>query len=100
MCSLTRWTGDPSNEIGQWDQDLEKHVVELSTRMCQSMEYLLQDDMDLYGPASTVFTLRTAYEALKLYRPRTEEHIKWCREIMEGLRMEGLAFAACYFDTT
>ncbi|KAK2755517.1 hypothetical protein FQN54_006457 [Arachnomyces sp. PD_36] len=36
--------------------------VKLSRKICSSMEYLMQDEMKLFGPASTFFPLQTAYQ--------------------------------------
>ncbi|KAK2798628.1 hypothetical protein FQN50_008786 [Emmonsiellopsis sp. PD_5] len=42
---------------------VEEKVLRLSSLICSSMEYLMQDGMKLYGPASTFLPLRTAYHA-------------------------------------
>lgn len=97
--SLTSCFEDPTDHVQHCARDYEKNVVDLSTRICQSMGYLMQDEMNLYGPASTLFPLRTAFKALKPHVPRSSELVDWCQEIMECLRAKGLAFAACYFNS-
>lgn len=73
-------------------------IEELSTMICQSMDYLMQEKMKLYGPASTFFPLKTAYRAFKLGTPQTSEHIDWCRKIIERLVSKGLKIIVTFFE--
>jgi hypothetical protein len=60
---------DRSNYIPQDD------VIELSTLICRSMQYLIQDSMKLYGPASTSLPLWTAKSAFKAAESRCQNHL-------------------------
>jgi hypothetical protein len=42
------------------------------------MEYVMQDEMRLYGPVSTFFPFKIAYETFKLDRSRNKEQLDWC----------------------
>ncbi|KAF7118791.1 hypothetical protein CNMCM5793_008416 [Aspergillus hiratsukae] len=43
----------------------QNQVLTLSKRICHSMEYLLQDDLQFFGPASTVFPLKVVYDCFR-----------------------------------
>lgn len=63
------------------------HAVQtMSQQICQSMEYLLQDEMKLFGPASTVLLLQVAYEVIRMNRSAQEP----IREIIHRLDRKGL----------
>jgi hypothetical protein len=64
---------DRSNYIPQDD------VIELSTLICRSMQYLIQDSMKLYGPASTSLPLWTAKSAFKAAGSRCRDRLNWCQ---------------------
>lgn len=65
-------------------------IFELSTKICQSMEYQLQDEMKLYGPASILFPLRTARETFELDAVQHREQIIWCQGFSDQLRSKGI----------
>ncbi|KAL1963109.1 hypothetical protein VTN77DRAFT_8652 [Rasamsonia byssochlamydoides] len=68
---------------------IQDHILALSKQICHSMEYLMQDEMKLFGPASTLFPLKTAYERFKLDGPRQQEHVAWCESIIRQLVAKG-----------
>jgi hypothetical protein len=67
-----------------------EYISELSTKICQSMEYQLQDEMRLYGPASVLFPLRTAREIFDVDMHRNHQQIGWCQRIEDQLRIKGI----------
>ncbi len=69
---------------------LQENIVELATMICQSMEYSMQNQMRLYGKASTMFPLSTAYDTFKMYAKQTQEKLAWCEGIMDQLVLNGL----------
>ncbi|KAH6628048.1 hypothetical protein F5144DRAFT_577845 [Chaetomium tenue] len=64
----------------------------LSVMICQSVEYLMQDRMKLFGPQSVPMPLHTAYEAFEAGGSRSREELSWCREILKDLKNRGYAF--------
>lgn len=69
---------------------LDELISELSILICQSMEFCLQDNMALYGPASTLYPLQIAYQNLKASpeHKKTVAYIEWVVErlVAKGLR--------------
>ncbi|KAK2791436.1 hypothetical protein FQN52_004870 [Onygenales sp. PD_12] len=45
---------------------VQEKVLRLSSLICSSMEYLMQDGMKLFGPASTFLPLQTAYHSFSM----------------------------------
>ncbi|EPE28338.1 hypothetical protein GLAREA_09458 [Glarea lozoyensis ATCC 20868] len=71
----------------------EDYVFKLSTKICQSMEYQLQDEMKLYGPASVLFPLRIARATFDSDPARHQKEISWCDEFVDQLRSKGIHLA-------
>jgi hypothetical protein len=67
-------------------------AIHLSVMICQSIEYLMQDRMKLFGPTSITLPLHTAYETFEAGGQQTEEEFKWCRGILESIRSRGYVF--------
>jgi hypothetical protein len=61
---------------------LRLDALGLSTKICQSMEYIMQDEMKSYGPASTLFPFKTAYDTFKMGGIQTQGHSEWCQSII------------------
>ncbi|GIK00269.1 hypothetical protein Aspvir_004289 [Aspergillus viridinutans] len=68
----------------------QNQVLTLSKRICHSMEYLLQDELKFFGPASTVFPLKVAYDSFRECGRGQEGYIKFCRSIVSRLDAKGL----------
>jgi hypothetical protein len=68
----------------------EDYIFELSTKICQSMEYQLQDEMKLYGPASIIFPLRIARATFDSDLAHHQEEIAWCDGFVNQLRNKGI----------
>ncbi|TAQ91390.1 hypothetical protein B7494_g312 [Chlorociboria aeruginascens] len=77
-------------------KSLKDDSIELATRICQSMEYTMQDEMKLYGLASTLFPLSTAHDTFKFYGKETEEQLAWCQGIIANLARGGLYLAPLF----
>ncbi|KAK4170500.1 hypothetical protein QBC43DRAFT_6855 [Cladorrhinum sp. PSN259] len=69
----------------------------LSIMMCQSIEYLMQGDMKLFGPTSVVLPLQTAYETFRAGGDQTKSELDWCREILKDV-FRGYHFLTLFFD--
>lgn len=75
-------------------------IKRLSEKICQSTEYLMQDRMKLFGPASVILPLRTAYEAFEEGRPECKEELDWCKGILANIFSQGHEFVSLFFDTS
>lgn len=74
-----------------------KHIhtykAALAKQICLSMEYLLRDDMGLFGPASTYFPLQVAYETFLENEGVRREDIAYVEGIVPRLVQKGLRSA-------
>ncbi|KAJ4290095.1 hypothetical protein N0V88_006601 [Collariella sp. IMI 366227] len=64
----------------------------LSVMICQSIEYLMQEEMKLFGPTSVILPLRTAYETFKASGVQAIEELAWCKRIVGDIRNRGYGF--------
>ncbi|KAK2738397.1 hypothetical protein FQN57_007074 [Myotisia sp. PD_48] len=67
------WPYHPFND--QAGLPSQARALDLAINICQSMEYLMQDEMKLYGPASTFFPLKTAIECFKVGPLEGKDHL-------------------------
>lgn len=79
-----------SMEPGPWNQLVGQSTHKLATRICQSMEFLLQDEGRLYAEASTLFPLRVAYMIFSQDSIRHQKLLDWCRTIVDHLVFKGV----------
>lgn len=74
-----------------------KHVstykAAFAKQICLSMEYLLQDEMGLFGPASTYFPLQVAYETFLEHGDMRKEEIAFVDGVVLRLVQKGLRSA-------
>ncbi|KAH6854660.1 hypothetical protein B0I37DRAFT_362725 [Chaetomium sp. MPI-CAGE-AT-0009] len=68
----------------------------LSVMICQSIEYLMQDRMKLFGPTSITLPFYTAYETFKVGGSGSREELDWCREILRNTQTRGYGFMPLY----
>jgi hypothetical protein len=68
----------------------------LSVMICQSIEYLMQDRMKLFGPTSMTLPLRTAYETFEDGGHQSKEELSWCKAILRDIRNRGYAFVSFF----
>lgn len=64
-------------------------AVENATNIYRSMDFVLQDEMRIQGPASRIFTARVAYDILKFDGPRSAEKLAGFRPIMHKFERAG-----------
>lgn len=69
----------------------DRKAWELADKVCQSVEYFLQEEMRLFGPASAVFPLRIAYDVLSRDSQRNREGIKRCQGLIDRIRQTGIS---------
>ena len=62
----------------------------LVSQICQSMEYLLQDEMKLFGPASAVLPLQVAYAVATMYPSLYQVELAVITKVIDRLVAKGL----------
>ncbi|CAG8408403.1 unnamed protein product [Penicillium salamii] len=67
----------------------ENHAV----KICCGIEYLVRDDMGLYGPASTLLPLQMAYRVFGMDRLRNATYITFIEGVVRHLVEKGLQCA-------
>ena len=82
LCGIIRW--EATNTI--------------ALNILQSMDYLIQDRMHLYGQASIFFPLKVAHRVFKAQGEQGERQIRQCELVVERLVSKGLLMAATYLD--
>ncbi|KAK7178494.1 C6 zinc finger domain protein [Paraphaeosphaeria sporulosa] len=70
----------------------EKPVATLANMICDSMAYLLQPDMKLYGPASACFTLPTALMVFQSDPGYYSSQLGRCQQILDRFADMGFYF--------
>ena len=73
-------------------------IMRLSTLICQSVEYLMQDDMRLFGPTSAVLPLRVAFDVFRAGELQSVEELEWCEGILEYTVSKGYHFVSMFFE--
>lgn len=71
---------------------VQGYTLALSNQICSSMEYLMQDEMKLFGPASTFSPLKTVYHKFKADESQ-QMIIARCQAIVNQLVAKGLQSA-------
>ncbi len=87
------------DQLGAFHESTAAHFDEaetLSVMICQSIEYLMQDRMKLFGPTSVSLPLRTAYEVFEAGGLQSAENLSWCKDIVADIRNRGYGFVS-YF---
>ncbi|PLB52007.1 hypothetical protein P170DRAFT_352165 [Aspergillus steynii IBT 23096] len=79
--------------------DITSRTLTLSKQICLSMEYLMQDEMKLFGPASTFFPLQVANEKLRAYGPANQEYVDYIEQLVGRLVRKGLRSAPILVPT-
>ncbi|KAH7026791.1 hypothetical protein B0J12DRAFT_704894 [Macrophomina phaseolina] len=68
-----------------FDSVTEISVATLAGRICDSITYLLQPEMKLYGPGSTFFPLFIAFQVFRSERDKYSAQILRCQQITAQL---------------
>ncbi|KAK3363111.1 hypothetical protein B0T25DRAFT_526323 [Lasiosphaeria hispida] len=72
--------------------------LERSIWICQSVEYLLQDELRLFGPTSIALPLRTAYDIFEAGGSETKDELDWCVGIVADLARRGFRWVPLFFE--
>ncbi|KAK6811307.1 hypothetical protein RU639_013162 [Aspergillus parasiticus] len=73
--------------------DIQAQIISFAKNISLSMVYLLQDEMGLFGPASTLFPLHVTYQAYKSLDPRQQVDIAYLENIVDRLDQKGMKSA-------
>ncbi len=87
---------DPEAANGAAKTEHFEEAKSLSVMICQSIEYLMQDKMKLFGPTSVSLPLQTAYEIFEAGGQQSAEELDWCKEILADIHKRGYGFVS-YF---
>lgn len=74
-------------------RNVQEHNETLATQICCSMGYLIQDRFKLYGPASAMLPLQTAYKVFIMDKQKNAPHITFIEECVECLVEKGIRSA-------
>lgn len=72
---------------------LQARKLDLASKICQSMEYLMQKEMKLYGPASTFQPLAIAKKVFRDAGTDGQRQYDWCQQLARLLVKRGLILA-------
>lgn len=72
---------------------IQGHMMVLAEKICLSMDYLMQDGMKLFGPASTFYPLQVAYRAFKMDESEQKENMARVEGVVGWLIKKGLQSA-------
>jgi len=75
-----------------------QEMIQLSTHICQSMAYLMQEEMKLFGPSSILLPLRVAYDTFLAGQAHTAKQLAWCRSFLTDTIESGYRFVPVFFD--
>ena len=79
--------------VGEAQEECNARLSALATKICQCMEYFLQDEMMLFGPAAAMFPLTTAYNVLTGNAEGNKEQIRRCWKFFDRIRDRGFLSA-------
>lgn len=74
-----------------------EEVMRLSRMICQAIEYLMQDEMKLFGPISALLPLRVAFDTFRAGGECSAEELEWCESIFEYIMGRGYHFVPMFF---
>jgi hypothetical protein len=78
--------------------NLLQETRRLAMWICQSAEYVLQDEMKMFGPGSVLLPVRVAHDIFLAGGAETEKQLGWCGSILQNAKSKGYEFVPMYFD--
>ena len=69
-------------------QHVTKQLIEISVRILQSMDFLIQDNMKLYGVASAALPFQTAYDYLEM-TDKEGPCARICKQALDKVAQKG-----------
>ncbi|GKZ29886.1 hypothetical protein AbraIFM66950_006847 [Aspergillus brasiliensis] len=80
-------------------KSVQQSSENMMRRICESMEYLLQEEMKLFGPASTILPLQVAYAVATVNGNHNNEELAVLKKIVNRLDSKGLqSFPTLIFE--
>ncbi|GKZ26046.1 hypothetical protein AbraIFM66951_005084 [Aspergillus brasiliensis] len=80
-------------------ENVQESSEGLMRRICESMEYLLQEEMKLFGPASTILPLQVAYAVVTVNGNQQNAELAVLKKIVDRLVSKGLqSFPTLIFE--
>ncbi|KAL4982528.1 hypothetical protein BDW68DRAFT_195226 [Aspergillus falconensis] len=90
-CGLPHLSLGQSSASGEHGIESVPHIAQnLMSQISQSMEYLLQEEMKLFGPASAVLPLQTAYVVATMDANRHHTELQVLKDVIGRLVRKGL----------
>lgn len=77
-----------------WAQLIGENIYSIARRICNSIEFLLQDEGGLHAEATTLFPLRVVYMVFNLNALRNKEQMDWCQGIVNHLLFKGVKLSS------
>lgn len=71
------------------DQLVTDTCVQMALWIFQSVEFLTQEEMKLYGPTALALPLTVAYRLMKSGLTSDGELMAWCESVVEGIGRKG-----------
>ena len=90
--SAVKGNGQRAFLRGRSDSASEEPVAALAEKICDSMAYIMQPDMRLYGPGSAFFTFPTAVHVFRSEPDRYRLQLLRCEQILDHLATIGFYF--------
>jgi hypothetical protein len=88
------WGSEPfENRALFFSEDSRRNIQAISCKICLGMEYLVQDDMKLFGPASTMLPLEIAYKGLNKEKRTNMRAMVYIERVVDCLAAKGLQSA-------
>ncbi|KAJ6044344.1 hypothetical protein N7499_006848 [Penicillium canescens] len=89
--SFQNWGSQPFKQ-GRFfcSEDSQRNIQSISRKICLGMEYLVQDDMKLFGPASAILPLETAYKVFNKDNQSSMREMMYIERIVDCLVEKGL----------
>lgn len=72
--------------------DYGRSLIESAEMICDSMSYLFQPELKLYGPGSAIFTLSTAIKTLESDEKACKFQLSRCQKELDRLASVGISF--------
>lgn len=80
----------PDHEAGAQNGSSGRQLG-LATNICQSIDYFLQDRMNLHGPAASLFPLGIAYDVFRRDTRKNTQFIRRCQELFDRIYSKGFS---------
>jgi len=77
-----------------------KCLREIAISILESVNYLMQDDMKLYGATSLILPLQTAFQHLRSHHPTEKSLIEACDNSIDSIEGKGFHYIGHFLRAT